>query len=223
MSSENGHGHSHDSHYHGEPSRTLDDQPLPPTVFLYKSGLVQESEKDVNDWIDQLEGIEEIKAVLGGIGDDVESSELEIIKIPEDQTNLFNENFDGLPNSINESESVLFLPENLHVESSTWKDLRANDITVNWLSVDTNPETDYDLPRLVVLSDWVTSVSLDIPEGRSTGITPGIFHLTNESLDPFEDICFKVDEFQQAFETFLDDPSRKIRPGFLHEREWTFN
>lgn len=217
----NGHDHEHDTHYHGEPSRVLDDRSLPEAVVLYeRNPEASTSREDVERWIDQLEGVEEISRIYTPSPGDEEVPSLDVRRVDEHNLNFLGERFEGFPGSLEDEAGVLFLPVELTVNPTTWKDLRANDVTVNWLTVDTNPGEPDPHPNVIVLSDWITAVGDGIPDARSTGVTPGIFHLTTEALEDFEEICSSESSLPDAFDAFLDDPARKLRPCFLHEREW---
>jgi hypothetical protein len=225
MSSENGHDHQHDTHYHGEPSRVLDDRPLPEAVVLYRrSDSTADSSDRLNTWLEQLSGVEEINRVYTD-GSDVDAEEFNLtgVTLESSQINPLFNSFEGFANQILEEPSVLFIPLELSLGQDAWVDLKSNDVTVNWLTVDTNPTTDRELARVVVLSDWITTVGRDVPEGRSTGVSPGLFHITGEDLPDFGEICERESDLASVFETFLDDPSSKLRPAFLHEREWKLN
>jgi hypothetical protein len=216
-----GHEHDHDTHYHGEPSRVLDDRALPEAVALYGSNPeTGVSGAGVKRWIDQLEGVEEISRIYTAQVAKGDAPTLEVRRVDARNLNFLEEGFEGFPESLRNEVSVLFLPVELTVNPTTWKDLRSNDVTVNWLTVDTNPENSEPHPKVIVLSDWITAVGHDVPEARSTGVTPGIFHLTNDSFGDFEKLCATESSLPGVFESFLDDPSRKLRPCFLHEREW---
>jgi hypothetical protein len=217
MSSDNGHEHQHDTHYHGEPSRVLDDTPLPEAVFVYSTN---SDESLTDEWLNQFAGVEELSRVY--VSDPPTDTEwnLDIRTQRPDESRLFSTSFEGFSDEVLAEPSLLFVPDNLHLSTDAWTDMRANDVTVNWLSVDTNPQTDRKLPRLVVLSDWITKISREVPEARSTGMTQGVFHLNGDSLSEFNEICRKNQEIEEVFTQFLDGTGRKVRPAFLHERDW---
>lgn len=224
MGSRNGneHEHDHDTHYHGEPSRVLDDRALPEAVVLYPSDPSAQDQDKIERWLEQLGDVEELSRVYVPDPEAPESSELEILPQKAEHLSPFSSGFKGFPESLKQEPSLLFLPVELTFSPTTWKDLRANDVTVNWITVDTNPQDAQSHPRVIVLSDWVTAIGNDVHEARSTGVTSEVFHLTGEDLADFENLCATSSSFSEVFESFLDDPAHKLRPCFLHEREWKF-
>lgn len=220
---ENGHDHDHDTHYHGEPSRVLNDRALPEAVVLYRADPTTDvQDADVERWIDRLKGVEEISRIYTAHPTDGDVPSLEVHRVDERHLNFLDEGFEEFPGALKDEVSVLFLPVELTINPTTWKDLRSNDVTVNWLTVDTNPDDPALHPNVIVLSDWITAIGDEVPDARSTGVTPRIFHLTNDTLGDFEEICASKSRLSNAFDTFLDDPGRKLRPCFLHERDWNF-
>lgn len=210
------HEHDHDTHYHGEPSRVLDNRPLPEAVVLYGSG--QQTGSGEDSWLEALNGVEEVHRVYAGERGDHSGFDLDVRSTPIRNRNPFDNEFEGFNSSIKKESSLLFVPVGHPRTSAIWKDLRSNDVTVNWLTVDTDPDGEENRPRLVVLSDWIAKMGDDVPAARSTGVATGIFHLTSEALESFDEIGRADVNFPEAFSSFLDDPTNKLRPCFLRER-----
>lgn len=228
MGSEN--GHEHDTHYHGEPARVLDDRALPEAVVFYESSLPSLDDRDneaVNDnlanWLDQLaeQGMIE-RAFLASHRDVSFETDLDLHRLDETVLDPFREDFDGFPEGLVNEPGLLFLPAGLSVSAGTWSDLKANDVSVNWLSVLPDPKGDPDLPGVIVLSDWIVQIGSDIPEARSTGVTPGIFHVKSDSLSTFGELSQSHDTLTEGLQALLDAEGEKIRPGFLRGRTWSF-
>lgn len=223
MSSENGQGHEHDTHYHGEPSRVLDDRSLPESVVLYDFVSVDgEAGESLEWWFDELAAVEEISRVY--VSDKVNRNDqsLDFEMTSRSELQLLSSDFDGFSRKLMDENSLLFLPTTLRISSDAWEDLRANDVSVNWLSVDTKNTDDLNLPKLIVLSDWITEVDSDLPAERATGVSPGIFHLNSDSLQRFSNLAEQYGSLEGILNDYLDDPGSKIRPGFLHNRDWHF-
>lgn len=230
MGSDNGHGHEHDTHYHGEPARVLDDRALPEAVVFYESGLAPQDNQNqvriqetLNQWLDQLEDQGLVERAFVGSDRDVSAREgIDVHRLDETVLDPFREDFEGFPEGLVNEPGLLFLPAQLSVSGGSWSDLKANDVSVNWLSVVPDPKDAPDLPDVIVLSDWITQIDSGIPELRSTGVTPGVFQMKSDSLATFSEICQSYTSLEQGLQAFLDTEGEKIRPGFLRGREWGF-
>lgn len=218
------HDHEADEHYHGEPSRVLDDVAFPEVAALYpgdpengffgSDSLVRD--KDVQYWADQLTELNSVQrlAVPGDLSPDT--------SMVEPTLNFGEETFGGfLPDDLLEEASLLFIPARLRMDEDGWSDLAKNDVTVNWLSLD--PDRTYaPMPEAVVLSDWIVSISDDVPRGRSAGATPGIFHLKQDTLNNFLINLNESENPWVALDDLLDDADTKLRPGFIRDRDWDY-
>jgi hypothetical protein len=162
--------------------------------------------------------VEEVTRVYGREQATERDTNLEVHGVPARHRNPFDPDFEGFDDALKEESSLLFIPSDHPRTSSIWKDLRSNDVTVNWLTVDTDP-VDTDRPRLVILSDWVADLGEDVPAARSTGVATGIFHLTADALETLGEVSRGDVGFAEAFGSYLDDPANKLRPSFLRERE----
>ncbi|MFB6344379.1 MAG: hypothetical protein ABEK50_01200 [bacterium] len=230
MGSDNGHGHQHDTHYHGEPSRVLDDQALPEAVVFYESGLDRQSNREISEidgcietWISQLEDQGMVQRAIVGSNRSVSSGDdITVNKLKDNELNPFHEDFEGFAKPLLDEPGVLFIPAQLSLSEGAWSDLKANDVSVNWLSVLPDARDREKLPRVIVLSDWITTIGSDIPDVRSTGVTPGVFYIKQESLRGFEDICRGETSLATSLQALLDREGEKIRPGFLRGRSWSF-
>lgn len=228
MNAEN--GHEHDTHYHGEPSRVLDDQPLPEAVVFYESGIVPlentvdaNSEQRIERWLNQLKDQGSVKRAFVVSDRGVTAPDgLAVHTLDRSELDPFDETFQGFPESLFEEPGLLFIPATLSVSGGAWSDLKSNDVSVNWLSVLPDPPDEKGLPRLIVLSDWITRIDSDVPKVRSTGVTPGIFYVKSESLEVFSDLSQSVSSLEEGLQALLDRDGEKIRPAFLRGREWSF-
>lgn len=218
------HDHEADEHYHGEPSRVLDDTPFPESVVLYpgtpETGLfnVDSSvrDRDVTYWSDVLQSIPSVHRMA--VNQTLEGDDSFV-----DSVLTFNPDQPGgfLTDELLDQPSLLFIPGRLRMDEDAWEDLRKNDVTVNWISLDPD-ESGRKLSRAVVLSDWIVTVDEEIPRSRSAGTTTGIFHLKDEQLENFLIALNDTDTPWDAFDQLLSEPDIKIRPAFIRNRDWSF-
>ena len=216
------HGHDHGGHYHGEPYRELNDRPYPNRVILYpgdtKQGFFQGNlqREDYQYWRTQLssiEGVQELEGVTPERNhvEDGKKSHL----YPADQPEKF------LRNEWQEDPSLLLIPGRLRIDPGTWNDLSRNDVTVNWIAVDPDPDRS-DRTGVKILSDWVVRVGADLPPSQTAGSLPGIIHFKKPHLKNFSIELSRTDSVFDAINHLLDDSAFKLRPGFLRERSWEF-
>ncbi len=165
-----------------------------------------------------MDSVEEIRRVYVNNELTDRDSNLDLRSVPSRNRNPFDPGFEEFDPILREESSLLFIPTDHPRTSSDWKDLRSNDVTVNWLTVDTDPDNE-GAPPLVVLSDWVADLGNDVPPTRSTGVATGIVHLTAETLEIVGGIACERTGFASVLSTFLDDPAHKLRPCFLRERD----
>lgn len=207
------HPHSEKRHVHGEPSRVLDGDPYPSTAVLYGAGGEPVEREDRDHWHGKLV---ESGLVTRLFGAGLAPSSMEAP--PPARVEFASAGFEGFDDQLL-AGSLLFVPAALRTEAAVWEDLASNDVTVSWLAVD--PEVGArDRPRVAVLSDWVVRVGNEVPAGRSVGIAPGLFHVTEGHLDAFGASARSVEGFSAVFNRFLEREEVKVRPGFVRKGSW---
>lgn len=218
------HKDDHGGHYHGEPYRALEDRPYPERIILYpgttEDGFFTGSlnQDDMEFWESQLGSMDGVSSLIAVLPEDQapEQSNPEQFHFypPEQPEQLWE-------GAIDPEDSFLFVPGRLRIEPGTWNDLTRNDITVNWIAVDPNPERDRHAGAKI-LSDWIVRVGRELPPRATAGSVPGIFHLKSGELENFLIELSRSHNFYEALNNLLNDPAFKIRPGFLRDRIWEF-
>lgn len=220
------HNHEADEHYHGEPSRVLEDEPYPETVVLYSgtptsgffSSVAEPTVDDLNYWVDQFKQLPNTSNLYTSV--DI-SDQTESIRVH--PTLEFGGEHAGsfLTDDLLSKPSILFVPARLRMKPSGWDDLEANDVTVNWLSLDPDYQTS-DTPQAVVLSDWIVELGSDVPKARSAGTTPGIFHLLSDCFDDFVIGLNETTNSWTSINQLINQSNVKIRPGFIRDQDWHY-
>lgn len=220
------HNHEADEHYHGEPSRVLEDDAYPSSVVLYPgtpenkfmSDTPVLSEDDLTYWLDRLKSLKNTNEIYTSVNSSVDYDD---INVHSDLS--FGGKHPGsfISDPLLSKQSLLFIPGHLRMEPEAWEDLEKNDVTVNWLAIDPDRQQG-ETPQVMVLSDWIVKLGSDVSRPRSAGTAPGIFHLTE---DCFEDFIIDLNETNNIWTSInhlIDESGAKFRPGFIRGRDWHF-